>query len=58
MQRWRVEEDRERKVLLLLVFGEGRKMWNEDNKEGNYWQMLEIRWTEFDERNAWTGIGF
>ena len=23
------------KVLLLLVFDEGRTMWNEDNKEGN-----------------------
>ena len=34
---------RERKVFLLLVFDEGRKMWNEDNKEGNL-VMLEIRW--------------
>ena len=33
---------RERKAFLLLVFDEGRKMWNEDNKEGNL-VMLEIK---------------
>ena len=32
MLRRSVEEDTEREVLLLLVFAEGRKMWNEDNK--------------------------
>jgi hypothetical protein len=41
MLRWSVEEDRGRKVRLLLAFEEGRKMWNEDNKEGN-WE-LEIK---------------
>ena len=41
MLRWSVEEDREREVLLLLIFGEGRKMWNEeDHAEGD--QVLEI----------------
>jgi hypothetical protein len=23
--------------------GRGRKMWNEDNKEGNHWRLLEIK---------------
>jgi hypothetical protein len=46
MLRWSVEEDRKRKLevlqVLLLGFGKGRKMWNEDNKEGNQ-LLLEIK---------------
>jgi hypothetical protein len=34
-------------------------MWNEDNKEGNHWQLLEIKVEGIRRKECtWIGIGF